>query len=199
MRFSAIQECSPVVANDWLKWLTKQHRHLSRTFFVSDHDVYNIVDRCGWKNLAGSRPNPQFFGLGINLKWNVDSGDLPNHVVFPILRSGLVTMLCIWNCTSKLTKTYLFIFVTGHISIIMWLLVTFTKKVGNVTMSCFCHIQQIYTNRFPSVILQFSFHRFLNRGNRQKPVWNPETQSLGDLCPIFRKPLGERGTETYGT
>jgi hypothetical protein len=23
-----------------------------------------------------------------------------------------------------------------------------TKKVGNVTMSCFCHIQQIYTNRF---------------------------------------------------
>ena len=50
-----------------------------------------------------------------------------------------------------------------------------------------------------SVMLQFSFHRFLNQGNRQKPVWNPETRSLGDLCPIFRKPLGERGTETYGT
>jgi len=50
-----------------------------------------------------------------------------------------------------------------------------------------------------SVILQFSFHQFLNQGNHQKPVWNPETQSLGDLCPIFRKPLGERGMETYGT
>jgi len=50
-----------------------------------------------------------------------------------------------------------------------------------------------------SVILQFSFRRFLNQGNPQKPVWNPETQLLGDLCPIFRKPLRERGTETYGT
>ena len=103
---------------------------VTRDWPVYNHGICrNIIinNRCGWKNLAGS-PNPQFFRLGINLKWNVDSGDLPNHVVFPILRSGLVTMLCIWNCTSKLTKTYLFIFVTGHISIIMWLLVTFTKK-----------------------------------------------------------------------
>ena len=73
------------------------------------------------------------------------------------------TVLCMWNCTSKPTKTYLFIFVTGHVSIIMS-----QQKWGMSQCHAFATSNKYIQIDFCEITCAVSHAKHCNRGLFQK-------------------------------